>query len=247
MGCDIHLYVERKRNGEWESVEKWSKEDDEDVARVDYTDCYYTGRNYDLFAILADVRNGSGFAGVDTGDGFNPIDAPRGLPDDACEQIKALSESWGVDGHSHSHFTLAELIAFDWMQTTKCRGYIDAPTFEEFDRWRRDRGMMPEEWCGGVGGGRTKIITQEEMRAKIKDIFDFERAKNPENAWQAGQVAMERVKTELAHHYCKFEQRQTYAQCTANFWSETMPRLFTLAHKGQVPLTDVRIVFWFDN
>lgn len=66
MGCDIHLYVERKNpvSGQWEFVpaeghapqDEWDKKNN----RWDW----YGGRNYDLFAILADVRNGYGFAGI---------------------------------------------------------------------------------------------------------------------------------------------------------------------------------------
>jgi hypothetical protein len=39
-------------------------------------------RSYNTFAMLADVRNGHGFAGVKTSDGFPVIHAPRSLPDD---------------------------------------------------------------------------------------------------------------------------------------------------------------------
>ena len=38
-------------------------------------------RDYNSFAVLGDVRNGLGFAGVKTGEGFNYITARRGLPD----------------------------------------------------------------------------------------------------------------------------------------------------------------------
>lgn len=41
-------------------------EQDEDDPRLGcYHDRWYSGRNYDLFAMLADVRNGRGFAGFD--------------------------------------------------------------------------------------------------------------------------------------------------------------------------------------
>lgn len=43
----------------------------------------FDNRNYDLFAALADVRNGVGFAGVKTGKAIEPIAMPRGIPDDA--------------------------------------------------------------------------------------------------------------------------------------------------------------------
>lgn len=46
------------------------------------------GRNYNLFSILANVRNGVGFAGCKTGEGFEPIAMPRGFPADASPAVK---------------------------------------------------------------------------------------------------------------------------------------------------------------
>ena len=43
---------------------------------------HYIPRNYLLFSVLADVRNGTGFAGVITYKPVVPISEPRGLPDD---------------------------------------------------------------------------------------------------------------------------------------------------------------------
>ena len=121
MGCDIHFFVEVKQaDGSWKSVDEWEVEDG--YTYVPYEKAFYNGRNYDLFAILADVRNGRGFAGCKTGDGFNIIDEPRGLPNDVSSEVKSQAESWDGDGHSHSWFTLAELESFDWDQTTKHEG-----------------------------------------------------------------------------------------------------------------------------
>ena len=93
MGCDIHLYVERKVEGAWKSVHDFAPDKyGEGVADVSYEDRWYSDRNYDLFAILADVRNGHGFAGVATGEGFTPIADPKGIPADCDPQIKARSD-----------------------------------------------------------------------------------------------------------------------------------------------------------
>lgn len=74
MGTDIHLMLQVKQGGNWLDIEPcagWSRP-----------------RNYDLFAILANIRNGSGFAGVPTGEGFVPISEPRGIPQDLQYRIK---------------------------------------------------------------------------------------------------------------------------------------------------------------
>ena len=67
-------------------------------------------RNYDLFAILADVRNGEGCAGVRTGDGFVPISEPRGWGEvDVKEDDPYHSASW---------LLLSETLDYDYSQKT---------------------------------------------------------------------------------------------------------------------------------
>jgi hypothetical protein len=109
----------------------------------------WEGRNYRLFAILADVRNGSGFAGVDTGDRIEPISDPRGVPSDAHPETRDFLESYGVDGHSHSWFTLAELEDYDWGKGTVERGIVNAGEYEEL---LNEGGGEPTAWSGGVSG-----------------------------------------------------------------------------------------------
>lgn len=58
---------------------------------------FLNGRNYDVFSILANVRNGYGFAGVLTSSGFNPITSGRGIPDDLSDEIRAHLKRLGYD------------------------------------------------------------------------------------------------------------------------------------------------------
>lgn len=99
--------------------------------------------------MLANVRNGVGFAGCDTGDGFTPISEPRGLPEDVTAEVKEASDRWGVDGHSHSWVILAELLAYDWQgQRTKLRGWVSGSDFrlwkESGAAWPGRRGPYPK-------------------------------------------------------------------------------------------------------
>lgn len=106
MGCDIHLRVEqRSADGTWSPV----------------PDPFDT-RNYRLFSALAGVRNGYGFAGIDTGDPITPIAEPRGLPADVSAPVKADSDEWDIDGHTHSWLTVGELLLHDWDMTVVARG-----------------------------------------------------------------------------------------------------------------------------
>jgi hypothetical protein len=124
MGCDIHALIERKevhrnRDGEVYRVE-WINSGDPDI-----------GRNYELFAVLAGVRN---YTGV------TPICEPKGIPafvkfetysdgerwvrwdreridEKPCREFERLMEAYGEDGHSGSWLTLAEIKAYNIAQT----------------------------------------------------------------------------------------------------------------------------------
>src|SRR5438105_2721170 len=68
MGTDIHGVFQRHDA----TAGKW----------VDVPSTYKQDRHYQLFAVLAGVRNGRGFAGVPYGEAVRPIRQPRGLPAD---------------------------------------------------------------------------------------------------------------------------------------------------------------------
>lgn len=112
MGCDIHMYAEKLGDSGWELVNDLEQfaypYSDFSFPEPGYVTTIYHGRNYDLFAILADVRNG--------GD-INCIRHPRDLPDDVSEELLEMWTQWGTDAHSTSYFTLQELIEFDWGET----------------------------------------------------------------------------------------------------------------------------------
>lgn len=91
MGCDIHLYAEKRSpDGAWQVV--------------DAVDAL-THRSYGAFAFLANVRNYSQ---------ITPIAAPRGMPDDASTEAASDFERWSMDAHTPSWLTLDELLAFDY-------------------------------------------------------------------------------------------------------------------------------------
>jgi hypothetical protein len=232
MGCDIHFYAEKKVNGVWQSADTWEQDryaDEREDARLAVNQHFYDGRNYDLFAILANVRNGRGFAGVDTGDGFKPISGPKGLPSDISAEVQAESDRWDCDGHSHSWLTVSELLAYDWTQRTKLRAFVQAAEYWRWNRYDRRQGESPDETCGGIDGPKIRKVTEAEMKA-ILEPYGQE--------WSAA----DKIKKELDHVYCHCEWEQPYYRCCRNFLSDTMPRLWRLGSPD-----DVRIVFWFDN
>ncbi len=124
MGCDIHFFTERftKDNNydgprskseerdrkldsildddnvipRWVSADKWEFEDD----YWSVIDELYSGRDYNLFEKLAGVR------GYDE----NAICSARGFPLDSSTGYTTMVGQWDGDGHSHSFFTLTELL-----------------------------------------------------------------------------------------------------------------------------------------
>lgn len=236
MGCDIHLFVEKKAGDHWISVDQWTPGEDggRGEAYVHYRNAYYSNRNYELFAILADVRNGTGFAGIDTGDGFVPIAMPKGLPFDLSPEVKREADSWEGDGHSHSWHTLEDLLEFDWTQVTKLRGIVSAAEYFQWCQWRRDNGESPESYCGDVGGKVIKM-SPEAMDIRIIQL----QAQHPDKrGWELKPI----IEKELENHYCRIEWEQPYYKCCRKFLSDVIPRLLRLGKPD-----DVRIVLWFDN
>ena len=137
MGCDIHLCVEVKygnddfwTNADYRKINPYREYENEPyLIKVPFCE----DRNYTLFATLANVRNY----------GNTPyISEPRGLPDDVTDNTYIESERWGEDGHSHSYFTLKELIDFaNTNPPVKHSGMISAEQAKELDEQLKRRAL----------------------------------------------------------------------------------------------------------
>lgn len=126
MGCDIHAHFEIKINNEW----LYYSEPDID-------------RNYDLFTLMADVRN------YDRG--IKPISKPRGLPKDITKTTALKNKWWTPDGHSHSWLNSKEVTkVIDWhkkqtddyLRHSRQWGYLDGNGWNWFLKSKQD---YPEE------------------------------------------------------------------------------------------------------
>ncbi len=227
MGCDIHMYYEIRYGDAWKYFD-WRSPyvigtytDGE--TKYDYIkmadDPLSSHRNYNLFAVLADVRNGSGFAGCYTGEEFRPICAPRGLPSDVSLPVKKASGEYGDDGHSHSWFTLTEVIDYDYQQERTGSGVVGPNEFAVFEKKGK-----PESWSGDVMGDTVVKITNEGMRRYLKDGF-------PRDG---------------RHYYTRVSWRETYRAAIGDAWFKTLEELKLRFCKSR-STDDVRLVFWFDN
>lgn len=227
MGTDIHMACEVRKNGKWNLVtdkvflRSWCLD-----SEVEYTSVPFDIRSYDTFAILADVRNGYGFAGCKTGEGFNPISEPKGYPDDMCEELKQDLDDYSYgylsNEHSASWLTLRELLDYDWTQTARSYGYVSEIAYKEFIM----KDKMPDSWCGGVGGQNIVILTETEMVDLIKGKYPRDDSKE-------------------YYTSCYFNA-ETYAEHASWFYEETIPVLKKLIPPGGTT-EDVRIVFDFDS
>lgn len=126
MGCDIHLFVERREHefAAWEAV-------------GDRNDHYRGGRHYGLFGVLSGVRWTPPFdpIALAPGETAGSYCETNGLPEDVSEFVRAELED-DVDIHSRSHATLATLDAFNWAQEIEEPFYVtgaDALNFSIYD------------------------------------------------------------------------------------------------------------------
>jgi len=86
MGCDIHVFLERRyAKGPWQ-LDPMHKHVTYNGRDFIVSIATFSGRNYDFFGRVAGVRS------------MNiPVVSPRGLPDDMCQELKANFDS------SHHH------------------------------------------------------------------------------------------------------------------------------------------------
>lgn len=223
MGCDIHLYVEAKIDGIWKSVDNWETDKVGDQY-IPYEKRFYTGRNYNFFSILADVRNDSDFV---------PISQPKGLPEDISPEVKYQSNIWDGDGHSHSYLTIQEILSYNWTQTVNLKGFVSALSYFETMRLK----SPPDAYCEFVGGNDVQIIKNSEMEEKINQILTDAKSLNlnfPETE--------KKIINDLQFFYTEMKWSIPYYKCSSHFWSQILPKLLNLGNPQ-----DVRLVFWFDN
>jgi hypothetical protein len=217
MGCDIHIYVERKIEGKWVSADHWATDPD---GYTDAVNPIYDGRNYRLFAILANVRNYSRAW-------YNPISEPKGLPDDVSHEVsEQANERWSTDGHSHSFFTLAEIKAFDWQQKVIESGFVHEQEFADFMETGR-----PSGWSQATDP-RYPRLSNEEMKEVV----------NRKIANQ--QMLNSLLRGGYPEYVTEVSWEWTYAEAAGHFYAKTIPRLEMLSYGNP---ENVRIVFWFDS
>lgn len=209
MGCDIHSVAQVKKDGKWTTLLTAPGGDH---------------RNYDTFAILANVRNGSGFAGCDTGDGYVPISESRGLPTDfkTDEDSDDYHDGKWMGDHSYSHHTLAQIqeyMAKFGNNKTKKRGYVSESKYLEL----RGTNNSPDYYSGGVSGPDIKTLS----------AFMYE------SLQKKGELPKDK-KIYVQHEW-------TVGYTDGTYIADIIEALEKLAKKNKVGPGEVRMVFGFDS
>ena len=184
MGCDIHMFVEYKRNmptkdfkdrkDQWVLGDYFMRnpfnpafEDEEEFKIIEL----YGDRDYTLFSTLAGVRDYSGKN--------EPVSIPKGLPEDCCEYVKKQNEKWGSDGHSHSWLTLKEIKDYQSQKPIITYSGLLSPTqLKELDV----DGKTPNSWCQGTSlegykrrewnePNKSLLPLIEKMEKRLSELF----------------------------------------------------------------------------
>jgi hypothetical protein len=108
MGCDIHIYVEIRKENKWELFElehftlsEWEKR----TYKMEKGASPFDWRSYSMYGFLAGVRRS----------GVTPIkECKYELPKDVSNEVKNAYIQWEDDAHSASFLTLKELLEFDY-------------------------------------------------------------------------------------------------------------------------------------
>jgi hypothetical protein len=242
MGCDIHIYVEKKIGDTWfpiappEHNSYYEPGDEQEGGPYNRPlllnhDTYDVGRNYRVFAMLAGVRNGIGFASVKTGEPITPISKPRGLPQDVSVEVREISNDWGPDGHSHSWLTLAELDTVPWKSNkVHLSGFVDAREFRTFEEMGE-----PDNWSYPLSRQGFTEVSADELRALAIE-HGIEEPKNP---WSPARINGVLYLTEV--HWTR-----TWAEIASELLASMEKLRVAGTAEGFTP-DQLRYVFWFDN
>lgn len=163
MGCDIHIVIQRQDADGWHEVpyqKVYANIGQTPVNGYPVEPEGFTARNYDLFAVLADVRNGRGFAGIKMGDGWPSIAPNRGCPEGFNPESVAPDPQYKDEGprymgdHSFTWISLDELKAFAWDSVvSKLYGCVTGAEYERLSAV----GDAPDSYCGGTSGPGIRV------------------------------------------------------------------------------------------
>lgn len=219
MGCDIHSFLEVRVDGAW--VNQSGTDEYGGPLRGPLEE-----RNYELFGLLAGVRSNN----------FRPLFEGRGLPEDRSPEAIAYN-GWE---HSHSFFTLAELLEIDLSEVSTVETRMSLPDYVSWRAWGRERGEYPYS-CWYWSNAEVKL-TADEADANIEDAqAAFTGSSN--DFW--AHYRQHLVPLWKSIEVCaSFRRRATQVFAGAG---GCVAMMFEARNRHGVSAEDVRVVFGFDS
>lgn len=284
MGCDIHTMAEVQKDVFDREKEEWVSAPDEAAWKAlkrevfpyayhheeepasrfnpAFSSTPYVGRNYVLFSVLADVRNERKTSNIfdstmeyEERDSIDPIAMPRGVPENASKAWKREVKRWGRDFHSHSYFTLQELLdakeAGAFSQKIVQRGYVGLGAYLHF----KQTGETPRAWASYTSGPAMKEAEWEALTDEEKAPY-LEKVSADPFRYSFDEVS---IRTQWVWDMSKsmeeFFQTMEHLKLNAPRNPRKLPEDMPLAERRALPLEEkfdydysrIRIVFAFDN
>ena len=162
MGCDIHCFLEEydDQTKKWffpkEYIGTWGTGEPKAID-------FWGERSYWTFAWLGcNYRARS----------IQPINEPRGLPNDISETLKKLEGYWfpDGDGHNYSHFYFDELLEY-FEVPVYFKGKFKQEYLDYLKREGKDL-STDDEWYKGLYGAVEKIFTKTVEDVVNNDFID---------------------------------------------------------------------------
>lgn len=208
MGCDIFYEVSYKEDNEWKSagIEDWP----------------YIDRNYELFAILANVRNS-----------FDIIP----IKDRGYLELEDTNSREYREDDVYAYHTLKNIKDYDWNQMINMHGLLK---IKEYGEWiEKGKKERPKKYWSAMGGRLYIEISNEGMENIINNTPD--KGEEISNA-----IFKCKGWPQNINFYTKVEWNETCAEISSNFYNEIIPRLQELADKYGGD-ENVRFLFGFNN
>lgn len=166
MGTDVHG-----------GFIKYNKETGEKLAVKTNWEMY---RDYTLFAILAGVRNGFGFAGCYRHEPLTPIAEGRGIPywlevNEECHCPELHNKGYGryvdeqefgeyLGDHSFTYMTIDEILSWHgWDSELQVVGVLDKDHYLD----TLYIGKTPVRWYGGISGDDTHTVEENVFKTLL--------------------------------------------------------------------------------
>ena len=188
-------------------------------------DSWYSDRNYVVFAVLGNVRNGYGFAGIHTHQPLPYMSDSRRFPDDLSDEGKRWFDVRGGN-HSATWVDLRDVLIFDWEQGVHQTGVLDLPAWAEY---RSAPNGLPQSWSGDISGTSVRYVHHAEMDRQLQ-LFRAAHGRDPKSFGEDGIL------------YCT---RMQWVHPLSDFATPFLDRMRMLAMQvGEAP---TRLVFDFDS